>query len=50
MDKYYFTDTIYLKDSQLYYEENNKNKKITKKNWHIILNEYGWEKIKYKMD
>lgn len=45
MDKYYLTDTIYLKDSQLYYEENNKNKKITKKNWHIILNEYGWEKL-----
>lgn len=45
MDKYYFTDTIYLKDSQLYYEDKKTNKKVTKYNWHNLLSDWGWEKL-----
>ena len=50
MDKYYFTDTIYLKDSQLYYEDKKTDKKVNKYNWHNLLSDWGWGKIKYKMD
>ena len=45
MDKYYFTDTIYLKDNKLYHEDKNNEKKVTKYNWHILLSEWGWEKL-----
>ena len=48
MDKYYLTDNIYLQDKNLFYEENNKLNKIKTHNWHIILKEYGWEKINLK--
>ena len=29
----------------MFYIQDNKNTKINKNNWHILLNEYGWEKI-----
>ena len=32
MDKYYFTDTIYLNDNKLYYEDKKSEKKVTKYN------------------
>ena len=45
MDKYYFTDTIYLKDSQLYHEDKKTDKKVKNYNWHNLLSEWGWGKI-----
>ena len=48
MTKFYFTDTIYLHDDKLYYEENDIIKAVKKHNWHKILNEYGWEKLNPK--
>ena len=45
MDKYYLTDNIYIKNDEMFYSKNSKMKKVNKNNWHIILNEYGWEKI-----
>ena len=41
----YLTDNIYIKDDLYYYKKNDKNIKITDINWHLYLNEYGWEKI-----
>ena len=38
---YYLTDTIIIRDDIMYHGKN----KITTKNWHILLSEYGWEKI-----
>jgi len=48
MDKYYYTDTIYLQDSNIYYHKDNIKKKVQNYNWHKILNEYGWEKLNLK--
>ena len=48
MDKYYYTDTIYLQDSNIYYDKDNIKKKVKNYNWHKILNEYGWEKLNLK--
>ena len=45
MDKYYYTDTIYLQDTNIYYDKDNIKKKVKNYNWHKILNEYGWEKL-----
>ena len=45
MDKYYYTDTIYLQDTNIYYDKDNITKKVKNYNWHKILNEYGWEKL-----
>lgn len=42
MENFYLTDKIIIKNDEMFYE----NKiKITKNNWHLYLNEYGWEKI-----
>ena len=41
MNVYYLSENIYLKDDILY----NKGKIIKKYNWHLNLNELGWEKI-----
>jgi hypothetical protein len=48
MDKYYYTDTIYLQDTNIYYDKDNIKKKVQNYNWHKILNEYGWEKLNLK--
>ncbi len=48
MDKYYLTDNIYLQNKQLFYDENDKIKKVKNNNWHIFLKEYGWEKLHLK--
>ena len=48
MDKYYYTDTIYQHDSNIFYEKQNIIKKVKTYNWHKILNEYGWEKLNLK--
>lgn len=45
MTKFYFTDTIYLEADKLYYEKNKLTKSVKNHNWHMILNEYGWEKL-----
>ena len=44
-EELYLTDTIFLKDNKLYYEEKNQIKEIKKHNWHHILRSYGWEKL-----
>jgi len=48
MDKYYYTDTIYLQDTNIYYDKDNIKKKVQNYNWHKILSEYGWEKLNLK--
>ena len=45
MDQYYLTDKIFITNKETFYEKDNKIIKITKKNWHKILNEYGWTKL-----
>ncbi len=45
MDKYYLTETIFLTEKEMFYEKNNKIKKINKNNWHLLLHEYGWNKL-----
>ena len=42
---YYLTETIFIRDNQMYLKEYNKEQKVTKNNWHIILQDYGWEKL-----
>lgn len=44
-DKIYFTDTIFLKDNQIYFIENYKEKILKEHNWHHIMHECGWSKI-----
>ena len=41
----YLTPTLYLKDNQLYNEDNDKIIKLNNRNWHHYLNEYGYEKL-----
>jgi hypothetical protein len=43
--KYYLTDTIFVENNIYYHENNGKNQKIKEKDWHIHLNEYGWNKM-----
>ena len=46
---YYLTDTIFLNEKKMYYEDEGENQKEIKKyNWHKILCEYGWEKLPKK--
>ena len=49
-EEYYITDNIRLFNGKMEYRRNDKDdfKPILKKNWHHILNEYGWEKINKK--
>ena len=51
--EYYITDNIRLKNDTMEYRElrnsdKDKFKPILKRNWHYILNEYGWGKIHKK--
>ena len=42
-ENYFFmTDTIRINGTKMEYKHNDRFKKITKRNWHIHLNEYGW--------
>ena len=44
--KYYLTETIYIENNSMYQcITHKKTIKLTRKNWHHILSEYGWEKI-----
>ena len=43
--KFYLTDTIYIKDNIYYHEKGNKSFKIKETDWHIHLNDYGWNKL-----
>lgn len=45
MDKYYLTENIFLTEKEMFYDNNNKIKKINKNNWHLILCDYGWKKL-----
>ena len=49
-EEYYLTDNIRLLNDKMEYRrnENDEFKPILKRNWHHILNEYGWEKINKK--
>jgi len=42
---FYLTDKIVLSKGKMFYNKVNKNIKINKNNWHIYLNDYGWEKL-----
>ena len=44
-DKQYLTDSIFLLDHKLYYEDKNEIKEVKNHNWHRILSDYGWEKL-----
>ena len=48
MNKYYFTDKIYLLDNKLFYEDEKNIVQMKNHNWHKYLHEYGWEKINKK--
>lgn len=61
MEERYLTPNLYIKNNNTYYhnDETHKIEKVTVKNWHKYLIEYGWEKIdngwirrlnKYKKD
>jgi|TARA_B110000971_G_C20030780_1_gene511307 hypothetical protein len=45
METYYLSDTIRLFNDKMEYMVHDKFRPIPKRNWHIILNEYGWEKL-----
>ena len=44
----YLNENIYSENHIFYYEEEAKIIKITERNWHNYLCEYGWEKINKK--
>lgn len=44
----YLTDNVYIEDDLFFYKDNKKITKINDSNWHIYLNDYGWEKINKK--
>lgn len=48
MEKFYITENLFLENKQLFLEDNDKIKKIKGNNWHIILKDYGWEKLNLK--
>ena len=41
----YLTDKIYIKNDIFYYENDGKSYKLQDKNWHIHLNDYGWDNL-----
>jgi len=43
--KYYLTDTIFIEDDVYYHENKGNFHQIKEKDWHIHLNEYGWNKM-----
>jgi len=44
----YISDNIFIRDNKMYYNGKNKEIKITPKNWHKYLEEYGWLKLHLK--
>ena len=46
-DYYFLTDSIRISSDGMEYRDNKSNifKQIQKRNWHVILKEYGWEKM-----
>ena len=48
MDKYYLTEKIFIKDNIFFYEYKDSINPIEPRNWHVILKEYGWEKLNKK--
>ncbi len=44
-EKEYLTDSIFLSNHKLYYEDKKGIKEVKNYNWHHILSEYGWEKL-----
>ena len=48
-EAYYLTDSVFLKEDTLFYEtERGDIKRVSKHNWHRILEEYGWTKLPKK--
>lgn len=43
--KHYLTDTIFIEDNIYYHENKGKVHQIKEKDWHIHLNDYGWNKM-----
>ena len=48
MDKYYLTEDIFIKDNIFFYECKGSINPINSRDWHVILKEYGWEKLNKK--
>ena len=47
--EYYLTDTICIRNNQMFsIDNNNNNKLIQKYNWHKYLYDYGWRKLPKK--
>ena len=43
--EYYLTDNIFIRNKETFIKDNKNEKKITKKNWHKYLQNYGWCKL-----
>ena len=47
--EYYLTDTICIRNNQMFSNDNNNNNKLIQKyNWHKYLYDYGWRKLPKK--
>ena len=46
--EYYLTDTIYIKNNEMFSIVNHKHKPLKKYNWHLYLYDYGWRKLPKK--
>ena len=42
---YYLTENILIRDNEMFYQNDNKIKKINSSSWHTFLGEYGWSKL-----
>ncbi len=45
MEDIYLTDTIFIRDQQMYYESNQQEIKVKSHNWHNYLSDLGWTKL-----
>lgn len=44
-DNFYLTDTLYISEDKMYYETDRGPKPVKRSNWHIHLQEYGYQKL-----
>ena len=42
---YYLTENIFIRHNEMFYQNDNKIKKINSSSWHTFLGEYGWAKL-----
>lgn len=46
-EKIYISHDLYYLKNKLYFSDSTKDILVNDKNWHIYLNDYGWEKLPY---